>query len=120
MVMALLAAAGLVLVGPVLVHLAYGPRFVASRAVFATSALSAALVSCLGYTLWAAAALDRRRAVTVAVVASTAVELVLVLLWHTGPAVLGLEPGLGVVTGAVAGVVATRLVGAAGILRSAR
>ena len=110
-----IAAVGLFVLGPVIIHLLYGARFVSPPAVFASTAISAALVACLGYWLWASAALERRRAVTLAIVVSTAMELLLVLAWHPDAATLGLEPGLGVLTGS--GAAALSAAGAAAARR---
>ncbi len=103
-IVSVVVTVGLVVLGPSLVSLSYGPHFVAARTVFITTGVSAILAACLGYLLWASAALNSRIAVAIAIPASLVAELVLVAAWHPNSTVVGLEPGIGVVFGCLAAV----------------
>lgn len=90
------ATAGMVILGPGVVRLFYGPSFSSSPLLFAALGVSASLVACLSYSLWACSALGRRRAVSTAILLAGAAEGLLATFWHSGPLALAIGPAVAV------------------------
>ncbi len=92
-VLALAATAGLVAFGPFLMAHLYGAQFLPSRELLMALGLSATVVAAATFLLWAARAIQKRRAqITVIALAALVIEIPLSALLHPTSWALALAP----------------------------
>lgn len=94
----LVAAAGAVVLGPLVLERLYRGQFGAPAGLFAVMSASALVVAITTYAMWISRALGRQRTLMAAgIVIGLGLEALLGATWHPSALVLAVEPGLALV-----------------------